>query len=120
MTGSILQDQTISQKAEALLSEMNLDQKVGQMTQPERMSLTPEDVMQYHLGGVLSGAGSSPGSNLPADWVAMNDAFWAASMTQDARHMAIPSHIWRRCHSRQLQRPGCDPVSTQYWAGRCQ
>jgi beta-glucosidase len=90
MTGSILHNQTISQKAEALLSEMNLDQKVGQMTQAERMTLTPEDVMQYHLGGVLSGAGSSPGNNLPEDWVSMNDAFWAASMTQDAQHMAIP------------------------------
>ena len=90
MTDSILQDQTICQRAEALLSEMNLDQKIGQMTQPERMTLTPEDVMRYHLGGVLSGAGSSPGSNLPEDWVKMNDAFWAASMTQDAQHMAIP------------------------------
>lgn len=73
-----------------MLSEMTLDQKIGQMTLAERMTLTPEDVMQYHLGGVLSGAGSSPGNNQPEDWVNMNDAFWAASMTQDAQHMAIP------------------------------
>lgn len=90
MTGSFLQDQNICQRAEALLSEMNLNQKIGQMTQPERMALTPEEVTQYHLGAVLSGAGSCPGSNLPQDWVNMNDAFWAASMVQDAQHMAIP------------------------------
>ena len=90
MNGSFLKDKNICQRAEALLSEMNLDQKIGQMTQPERTTLTPEDVTQYHLGAVLSGAGSSPGSNLPQDWVNMNDTFWAASMVQDAQHMAIP------------------------------
>ena len=90
MTSSILQDPNIRQKVEALLLQMSLDQKIGQMTLPERLSLTPEDVKNYHLGGVLSCSGSCPGDNKPADWVAMNDAFWAASMTQDESHLAIP------------------------------
>jgi beta-glucosidase len=90
MTTSILQDQIIGQKVKALLSEMNLDQKIGQMTLAERMSVTPEEVRLYHLGGVLSGGGSCPGTNLPEGWVAMNDAYWSASMVQDEQHLAIP------------------------------
>jgi beta-glucosidase len=90
MTNSILQDRIIGQKVEALLSRMNLDQKIGQMTLTERMSTTPNDVKDYHLGGILSCGGSHPGNNLPADWVAMNDAYWAAAMIEDEQHLAIP------------------------------
>ena len=62
------------------MSKMNLDQKIGQMTQVERSYATPDDVRQYHLGSVLSGSGSYPGNNLPEDWVTMNDAYWGASV----------------------------------------
>lgn len=87
----ILQQDEIRQKVETLLARMSLDQKIGQMTQSERLSLAPENVRDHHLGSVLSGGGSAPGDNLPADWVAMNDAYWAASMTQDASHLPIPA-----------------------------
>lgn len=73
-------DQDISNRAKELLSKMTLAQKVGQMIQTERMSITPEEVKQHHIGSVLSGGGSCPGENRPADWVAMNDAYWAASV----------------------------------------
>ena len=69
---------------------MNLDQKVGQMTQPERLHVTPAEVKAYHVGSVLSGGGSCPADNRPSDWVAMNDAYWASSMEEDAGHLAIP------------------------------
>ncbi len=88
--GSIVRDAKIRRRVNALLSKMNLDQKIGQMTQAERLSVTPDEVRRYHLGSVLSGGGSSPGDNLPEDWVAMNDAYWAASMTEDEEHLAIP------------------------------
>ena len=90
MTNSILQDHIIVQKVEALLSRMNIDQKIGQMTITERSSATPEDLRRYHLGGIMSCGGSHPGKNQPADWVAMNDAYWAASMSEDEQHLAIP------------------------------
>ena len=73
-----------------LLARMSLDQKIGQMTQPERLHITPAEVKAHHIGSVLSGGGSCPGENRPADWVAMNDAYWAASMEEDADHLAIP------------------------------
>ena len=71
---------------------MTLDQKIGQMTQPERMHISPEEVKAYHIGSVLSGGGSFPGSNRPPDWVAMNDEYWAASMEEDEdeERLAIP------------------------------
>ena len=69
---------------------MTLAQKIGQMTQPERMHISPAQVKEHHIGSVLSGAGSSPGGNRAADWVDMNDAYWAASMDEDDGHLAIP------------------------------
>ena len=80
----------IREKVESLLARMSLDQKIGQMTQGERAFVTPADVREYHLGSVLSGGGSCPGENLPADWVEMNDAYWAASMQEDEDHLPIP------------------------------
>ena len=87
---SPLHDPALKARVEALLSRMSLDQKIGQMTQPERMSCSPEDVTSYHLGSVLSGGGSCPGDNQPSDWVEMNDDYWAASMIEDEQHLAIP------------------------------
>jgi beta-glucosidase len=82
--------QDASKKAERLLSKMTLDQKIGQMTQPERLHISPDEVKAFHIGSVLSGGGSIPGENRVADWVEMNDAYWAASMDEDESHLAIP------------------------------
>lgn len=87
---SPFEDDEVAARVEALLSRMSLDQKIGQMTQPERMAITPREARDFHIGSVLSGGGSSPGDNLPADWVAMSDAYWAASMEADEKHLAIP------------------------------
>lgn len=80
----------IAARAAELLARMTVDQKLGQMMQPERMSATPDDVRTHHLGSILSGAGSSPGDNRPGDWVAMNDAYWAASMDAGDGRTPIP------------------------------
>ena len=80
----------IGEQVNALLGSMSLAQKIGQMTQAERMFVTPEEVRAYHIGSVLSGGGSCPGDNRPADWVDMNDAYWMASMAADDEHLAIP------------------------------
>jgi len=48
-------------KAKALLSQMTLDEKIGQMTQPDQMYLKdPSDIETYFLGSVLSGGDSDP------------------------------------------------------------
>jgi len=90
MTNSIPPIQKNDASVESLLSEMNLDQKIGQMTLSERLCLSPQDVRDYHIGGVLSRCGYFPGSYQVSDWVNMNDAYWVASMTEDEQHLAIP------------------------------
>jgi beta-glucosidase len=44
-----------------LLARMTLAEKIGQMTQVEKNSLTPEVVTQYFIGSVLSGGGGLSG-----------------------------------------------------------
>jgi beta-glucosidase len=80
----------LTARVDALLARMTLEQKLGQMMQPERQAATPDDVKRYHLGSILSGGGSTPGANRPSDWIAMNDAYWAASMSEEDGRVAIP------------------------------
>ena len=77
-------------RVEELLGAMTLDQKLGQMTQPDRRWVTPEEVREHHLGSVLSGGGSCPGANEPGDWLGMADAYWEASTSGDGGHLGIP------------------------------
>ena len=77
-------------RVEALLARMTLEQKIGQMTQPERMHITPDEVRDHHIGSVLSGGGSTPGANRPIDWVEMNDAYWEASVEESGGRVPVP------------------------------
>lgn len=67
----------IPKRVEDLLSQMTLEEKVGQMTQAERAELTPDaaPVSQLGLGSVLSGGGSVPDPNTPEAWADMVDNF---------------------------------------------
>ena len=85
-----MMDKNILEKVDALIGKMTLAQKVGQMVQAERVAITPEQVKAWHIGSVLSGAGSCPGDNSVAEWVTMNDRYWDASMEEDDGHLAIP------------------------------
>lgn len=65
----------------ALLAKMTLDEKVGQMTQPDQMFLTdPRDVETYFLGSVLSGGDSDPKTNTVDDWADMYDRLQAHAL----------------------------------------
>ena len=56
-------DNDIEAKVAALLARMTLEQKVGQMVQPDIRSVTADDVRKYRLGSVLNGGGAFPGEN---------------------------------------------------------
>ncbi len=87
------QDPQIEAKVAALLARMTLEQKVGQMVQADIRSVTPEDVRKYRLGSVLNGGGAFPGENKHAsvaDWVALADRFYDASMDTASGAPAIP------------------------------
>lgn len=69
-----------------ILAGMTLAQKIGQMTQPEIKSITPDQVRQYYIGSVLNGGGSWPNNNKyasAADWVNLATQYHAASMNTD-------------------------------------
>ncbi|HKZ32253.1 MAG TPA: glycoside hydrolase family 3 N-terminal domain-containing protein [Vicinamibacteria bacterium] len=64
---------------DALIARMTLDEKIGQMTQPDQQYLaSPRDIAAYHLGSLLSGGDSDPKrSNSFADWREMIDGYHA-------------------------------------------
>jgi beta-glucosidase len=78
-----------------IVAGMTLEQKVGQMTQPNIWSVTPEDVRRYYLGSVLNGGGAWPGNrkhSSVADWLALSKAYYEASMSTDMK-VKVPV-IW--------------------------
>jgi beta-glucosidase len=77
-------------RVESILTSMNLAQKIGQMTQSERLEASPDDVRKYHLGSILSGGGSHPQGNGVADWLRMADEFWDASMDGAQGRVPVP------------------------------
>ena len=60
--------QPVDARVEDLLSRMSLDEKIGQMTQAENNSITPEDVTRYYIGSVLTGGDGISRDNALADW----------------------------------------------------
>ncbi|MFZ3105986.1 MAG: glycoside hydrolase family 3 N-terminal domain-containing protein [Candidatus Hydromicrobium sp.] len=66
---------SIEDRVEDLLSLMTLGEKIGQMTQVERMYITNSDIAEYVIGSVLSGGGSTPYNNTPEGWADMYDSF---------------------------------------------
>ena len=93
LTSAVKIDPEIEQKIDGLLSTMTIDQKVGQVIQPELRHVTPEDIKNYHIGSVLNGGGAFPNNDKYADvsdWVAQADAFYNASMDASDGGIAIP------------------------------
>lgn len=66
-------------KAEALVAKMTIEEKAGQMIQPERRYMKISDITRYCLGSVLSGGGSVPGKNSIEDWRKMIEKMQAAA-----------------------------------------
>jgi beta-glucosidase len=59
---------------EALLAQMTLEEKVGQMAQADRGHLLAEtDIREYKLGSLLSGGGSAPPDATAPGWADMYD-----------------------------------------------
>ena len=95
LTSRLAKDPAIEARVAEILASMTLEQKIGQMVQPEIKSITPEEVRQYYIGSVLNGGGSWPAKNKHAsvqDWVALADAYYDASMGTDAK-IPVPV-IW--------------------------
>ncbi|MEL1263784.1 glycoside hydrolase family 3 protein [Pseudoxanthomonas putridarboris] len=95
LRSSFAKDPAIEARVAEILATMTLEQKIGQMVQPEIKSITPDEVRRYYIGSVLNGGGSWPGMNKRAtvqDWLKLADQYHAASMATDAE-VPIPV-IW--------------------------
>ncbi|MES2931955.1 MAG: glycoside hydrolase family 3 N-terminal domain-containing protein [Pseudomonadota bacterium] len=91
----IKQEPTTEANIAAIVAGMSINEKVGQMIQPEIKSITPDQVRQFYIGSVLNGGGSFPANNkhaLSSDWVKLADDYWAASMATDSK-VKVPV-IW--------------------------
>ena len=77
-------------QVKALLAKMTLEEKIGQMTQPEQDQVLshPGDMQKYFIGSVLSGGNSDPkeGNSLQA-WTDLYDKVQAEALKT---RLAIP------------------------------
>ena len=73
--------QPATARAAALLAQMTIDEKIGQLTQLEKNSVTPAGVTDMLLGSVLSGGAGSPAQNTPTAWYQMVKAYQDAALT---------------------------------------
>ncbi|MEP9364451.1 glycoside hydrolase family 3 protein [Nocardioides sp. CN2-186] len=71
-----------AQRAADLLGRMSLAEKIGQMTQAERIDVDadPSLITTNLLGSVLSGGGSVPDPNTPTAWADMVDRYQQAAL----------------------------------------
>jgi beta-glucosidase len=79
----------VPERVADLLGRMSLAEKIGQMTQAERIDVDadPSLITTYRLGSVLSGGGSVPDPNTPEAWADMVDRYQQAAL---ATPLGIP------------------------------
>jgi beta-glucosidase len=70
----------VDDRVAALLGQMSLDEKIGQMTQIEKNAIDATDAAAFGLGSILSGGGGFPTPNTGQAWYAMVDAYQQAAL----------------------------------------
>jgi beta-glucosidase len=88
-------DPALEARVRSIVAGMTLEQKIGQMTQADIRSITPDDARRYYIGSILNGGGAWPSMNMHAsadDWLKLSDAFYRASMSTDMK-VKVPV-IW--------------------------
>lgn len=76
-----------------LVSRMSLEDKIGQIIQPDVGSITLDDIRHYHFGSILNGGDSGPNADKRAsaqEWLKSADAYYAASIDVEPGRPAIP------------------------------
>jgi len=69
------------QRVELLISQMTLDEKIGQMTQVDVNALKDKaDIQKYFLGSILNGGGGGPTNNVPANWLLVNNEYQSLAL----------------------------------------
>lgn len=77
----IAKDPVIEKKVKEILAKMSLEEKIGQMIQPDLREVTPQEAKKYKLGSLLNGGGGWPNNNKYSsaqDWAKESDKYWLA------------------------------------------
>ena len=93
VTWPLAEDTALEKRITDLMAGMTVEDKVGQLVQGDIASVTPDDVRRYRLGSILAGGNSDPGGRYdasPAQWLALANAFYDASMDTSKGGKAIP------------------------------
>ncbi len=86
ITSPIKQDPAMEARIKDIVAGMTLAQKIGQMTQPDVLEATPDDVRRYYLGSILNGANSQPDGSRRASfaiWRHLAEQYHAAALATD-------------------------------------
>lgn len=78
---AVPKDPKIESEVIRLLSLMTLEEKVGQMIQPDLREVTPQEAAEFKLGSILNGGGSWPNNekySSATDWAETAEAFYQA------------------------------------------
>lgn len=73
-------NESINARVEQWLEKMTLAEKIGQMTQAEKNSITPQEVIDYAIGSVLSGGGGNPTPNNKQTWRDLVSSYQEAAL----------------------------------------
>ena len=79
-------DPVMERRIADIVAGMTVEQKVGQITQPDVRFITPDEVRQYYIGTVLNGGGAWPDMDkrsTVAEWAAWADSFSDAALATD-------------------------------------
>ena len=89
----LVQNPATERKIDALIDRMTVEEKVGQIIQPEMKSIKSEDVRTYHIGSIENGGGSVPGGNKhasAADWLSLIESYYDMSLVPSKNGLRIP------------------------------
>ncbi len=73
---------------EALLASLSLEEKVGQMLQPERSAISLREIRNYNIGSILNAGGSHPDDDPLStfnDWHAMTREMQEAALSSSSK-----------------------------------
>lgn len=71
----------IEDRVSDLLSRMTLEEKIGQMVQPEASVISSKDVSKYFIGSVLSGGDHAPGNKSIDTWKNMISSYQKSALS---------------------------------------
>jgi beta-glucosidase len=88
-----LVDAATEARISALIAQMSVTEKVGQVIQTDITAVKPEDLREYPLGSILAGGDSGPYGDeraSPETWLKLSREFHAVALESRPGHVPIP------------------------------